>query len=118
MVANDFMHANRKREIVGRILEQRIPADVYLVEVDARKKRRQPKRLLVGDEMDLVATTGERDAKLRRNGAGAAVRRIASDTNLHADLLAEGFIPTLHSAAMSCQSPASGLRRVTRSDGS
>ena len=61
------MHAHGEREVVRRILEQRIAADVHFVEVDARQERRQPERLLVGDEVDLVAAPRERDPELGRD---------------------------------------------------
>ena len=80
-----FVHADREREIVWRILEQRIAPDVDLVKVDARQKRRETKRLLIRDEVDLMAATRQRHAKLRCDGTGAAVRRIAGDADLHAD---------------------------------
>ncbi len=57
-----FVHSHGEREIVRRILEQRIPADINLVEIDARKERGEPEWLLVGDEVDLVAAPGQRDA--------------------------------------------------------
>ena len=50
-----LVHAHGECEIVWRVLEQRIAADVHLVEVDPRQERRQPEGLLVGDEVDLMA---------------------------------------------------------------
>ena len=32
---HDFVHAHGERQVVRRILEQRVPADVHFVEVDA-----------------------------------------------------------------------------------
>ena len=84
MREHHLVHAHGEREIVRRILEQRIAADVHFVEVDARQERRQPEGLLVGDEVDLVPALRERDAELRRDRAGAAVRGIAGDADLHA----------------------------------
>ena len=75
VLAHHFVHAHGEREVVRRILEERIAADVDLVEVDARQEVRQPEWLLVGDEMDLVPALRERDAELGRDGAGAAVGR-------------------------------------------
>jgi hypothetical protein len=84
MRAHHLVHAHREREIVGRVLEQRVPADVDLVEEDARQEVRQPEGLLVRDEVDLVAARRERDPELGGDGAGAAVGRVAGDTDLHA----------------------------------
>ena len=114
MGPHDLVHAHGEREVVRRILEQRIPADVHLVEEDARQEHRQAERLLVGDEMDLVPARGERDAELGRHGAGAAVRRIAGDADPHVAL------PSRHHALG--QVERTRVRRVdmrvTRSGGS
>ena len=79
-----LVHPHGQREIVRRIFEERISPDVDLVEVDARQERRQPKWLLVRDEVDLVAAPSERHAELRRHGARAAIGRIASNADSHA----------------------------------
>jgi len=80
---HDLVHPDGEREVVRRVLEQWVSTDVHFVEVDTREKLREPKRLLVRDEMDLVATRRERDTKLGRDGAGATVGRIAGNANLH-----------------------------------
>ena len=77
-----LVHSHGEREIVRRILEQRISADVHFVEIDVRQERRQPERLPVSDEMDLVAARGERDAELGGDRAGSAVCRITGDSDL------------------------------------
>src|SRR4029078_8928240 len=41
VIEGDLVHANGEREIVRRVLEQGISADVYFVEVGARCERRQ-----------------------------------------------------------------------------
>ena len=87
MIAHDFVHPHREGEVVRRILEQRIASDVHLVEPDPRQKTRQTERLLIGDEVHFVAARGERDAKLRRDRAGATVGRITGDPDLHAVLV-------------------------------
>jgi hypothetical protein len=82
---NYFVHAHREREIVGRILEQRIPPDVHFVEIHVRKERRQPERLAVRDEMDFVAARRERNSELRCDRARSTIRRVAGDSDLQDD---------------------------------
>src|ERR1700681_1295829 len=53
------------------------------MEEDARQEGRQPERLLVGDEVDLVPALREGDAELRGHCARAAVCGIARDPDLH-----------------------------------
>jgi hypothetical protein len=84
--ADDLVHANRQCEIVGRKLEEWVSSDIHFVKEDARQERRQSERLSVRDEVDFVSTIGQRDSKLRRHGAGAAVGRVTGDANLHSDL--------------------------------
>jgi hypothetical protein len=79
---DSFVHACSEREIVRRILEQRIAADVYFVEENVREKIRQPERLPVGYEMDLVSARSESNAQLGRYGARAAIRWIAGNADL------------------------------------
>ena len=110
----DLVHPHGEREVVGRILEQRISADVDFVEIDARQKRREAERLLIRDEVNLVATPGERDPELGRDGARSAVRRIAGDADLHARAAASDSASPNHRATAPCQSAAVGSRRVTR----
>ena len=56
------MHPDRKRQIIRRIFKQRIAPDVHLVEIDPRQEGGKPERLLVGDEVDFVASLSQRDA--------------------------------------------------------
>ncbi len=79
-----LVHADGQRQVVGRILEQRIAPHVHFVEEDARQERRQPEGLLIRDEMDLVTTLRERDTEFRGNGSRAAVRGITGDADFHA----------------------------------
>src|SRR4051812_2353692 len=109
MCERDLVHSHRKREIVWRILEERIAADVDFMEVDARRERRQPERHRVADEVDLVAASREGDAELGREGAGAAVGRITGDADLHA---------AAQSVTSCFQLGESGSTRVTDSAGS
>ncbi len=109
LVDHHLVHPNGEREIVWRILEQGIAPHVDFVEVYARQKYRQPKRLLVGDEVDLVPAGGERDPQLGRDRAGAAVRGITGDADLHSDS------PAFHQASTRASHRAScGSTRVTR----
>ncbi len=104
---HDVVHAHREREVVGRILEQRVVADAHLVEVHAREEVRQPERVLVRDEVDLMAARRERDPEFGGDGAGAAVRRIAGDADLHASTPVRNH--------RSARAGASGARGSSRS---
>ena len=80
---------------------------------------RQPERLPVGVEVDLVPATGERDAELRRERAGAAVGGVAGDADAHVSrplrIQAPASLPAHHLAARSRASGASGSTTVTSS---
>src|SRR5512140_299944 len=77
VVAHDLVESHREREIVWGILEQRVANDIHLVIEDARGEAAKPERLLVGDEVDFVSASRERDAQLGCNGAGPSIRGIA-----------------------------------------
>jgi hypothetical protein len=64
MREHDLVHAHGEGKVVGRILEQRVLADIDLVEEDAGEEGREAKRLLVGDEVHLVSALGEGDPEL------------------------------------------------------
>jgi hypothetical protein len=81
--SHHFVHPHRERKIVWRKLEERVSADVDLVEENAGKERRQAKWLAIRDEMHFVSAIGEGDTELRRDRARAAVGRVARDANLH-----------------------------------
>ena len=75
---------HRERELVGRVLEQRIVRRDHLVEGDALgEPAAQAERARVGDDMHVVAAPGELEAQLGRDGAGAAVRRVTGDADAH-----------------------------------
>ncbi len=85
MREHDLVHPHGEREIVGRVLEERVASDVDFVEVDPRAELPEPERLLVGDEVHLVAARGERDAEFGRERARTAVGGIAGNADLHED---------------------------------
>ena len=80
----DLVHAHGEREVVRRVLEERILSDVDFMEVDARREERQAERLRIRDEMHFVSELRERDPELGRDGPRSAVGRIAGDPDLHA----------------------------------
>ena len=82
-VDHHLVHAHGEREVVRRVLKERVAADVDFVEVDARQEYGQAERQLVRDEMHFVTALGERDAEFGRDRAGPAVRRITGDADLH-----------------------------------
>ena len=54
----DLRHARGQRQIVGRVLEERVVVDIDLVEVDVGLASAQAKRQRGGDEVDLVSARG------------------------------------------------------------
>ena len=79
----DLRHARRQRQIVRRIVEQRITRDFDFVIMNVRFRAPQPDRLGVRDEMNFVAALGQFQAQFRGHHAAAAVGRITGDPNLH-----------------------------------
>src|SRR6476620_10601717 len=106
MREDDLVHPNRQCEIVRRIFEQRIAPDVNLVKKHVRQKRRQPERLPVGDEVNLVASAGESDTELRRDSTRSAIGGITSDPDLHVSSFH-------HRSTAAAHSGSSGSTRVT-----
>jgi len=86
MRPDDFVHPYRQSEIVWRKLEEGIAPDVDLVKKDARQKRRKPKGLTVGDEVDFVSSVRQRNSELCRDGSRPTVRRITRNSYLHSAL--------------------------------
>src|SRR5690606_35974958 len=106
-------HSHGQREIVGRILEERILADVDLVEVDPREERREAEGLLVRDEVHFVPALGERDPELGGDGPRAAVRGVAGDPDLHRRLSSPH-----HASARSMAPGSAGFTWTTCARGS
>ena len=79
VLARHLGHLHREREVVRRVLEQRVARDVHLVEADVLLEVAEAERQAVGDEVDVVAAARELLAELGRHRARAAHRRIADD---------------------------------------
>ena len=79
----DLGHARRQRQIVRRIVEQRIAGNFHFVIVDVRFLAPQPDGLRVGNEMDLVSALRQLQTEFRGDDSAAAVRRITGDSDLH-----------------------------------
>src|SRR5688572_16348358 len=107
-----FMHAHSERQVVRRILEEWISPDVHLVKEHVRQIRRQPERLTIGYEMDLVPAPRESDAELRRDSARASVSRITGDADLQVTSASPS--PVFHQrSTIAALSGSSGSTRVT-----
>ncbi len=78
----DFGHARRQRQIVGRILEQRIARDFHFVIVDVGLRFGQANGLRVGDEVHLVTALRQFQAEFGGDHAAAAVGGITGDSDL------------------------------------
>ena len=78
----DLGHARGQRQVVGRMLEQRVVVDIDLVEVDVGFAAVQAERRRRGDEVDFVAARGKLDAELGGDDAAAAVGGVAGDADL------------------------------------
>ena len=79
----DFSHARGQRQIVRRIIEQRIARHFDFVIVNVGFLAAQPDGLGIGDEMNLVAALGQFESEFRGHHAAAAVGGITGDPNLH-----------------------------------
>ena len=111
MGLHDLVHTDRERQVVRRELEQRVSADVDLVEENPRQKRRKPKWLAVGYEMDFMPALGESNAELGRNRARPSVRRVTGDADFHSAF-------SHHSRTTARARESSGFTRVTAASGS
>ncbi len=80
----DLRHACGQRQIVRRIIEQRVARYFDLVVMNVGFLAAQPDGLSIGDEMNLVAALGQFQTEFRSHHAAAAVGGITSDANLHA----------------------------------
>src|SRR5687767_13735178 len=83
-LARDLDDSIREREQVLRLAKERIGRRQHLMEGESRLELTEAERCFRADEMDLVATAGERLAKLGRNDAAAPDRGIADDADIHA----------------------------------
>ena len=79
----DFEHFGGESKRVRRVIEKRIAGDFDLVKMDVRIVGIHADRRGVADEMDVVAASGEFLAEFGGDDAGAAVRGVAGDANLH-----------------------------------
>ena len=78
----DLGHAGGEREVVGRVLEERVVVDVDFVKVDVGLAAVEAEGRGRGDEMDFVAARGEFDAEFRGDYAAAAIGGVAGDADL------------------------------------
>ena len=79
----DLGHARGQRQIVRRIVEQRVPRHFDFVIMNIGFGSPEPDGLGVGNEMDLVAALGQFETKFGGHDAAAAVCGVTSDPNLH-----------------------------------
>ncbi len=79
----NLSHARGQRQIVRRIIEQRIPRHFDFVIVNVGFLAAQPDGLGIGDEMNLVAALGQFETEFGGHHAAAAVGGITGDPDLH-----------------------------------
>jgi hypothetical protein len=77
----NLRHAGSQREIVGRMLEQRVVKHLDLVEVNIGLAARKAERCGRGDEVDVVATRCQLDAKLGGDHAAPSIGGVAGDAD-------------------------------------
>ncbi len=85
-------HARRQRQIIRRIIEQRIARNFHLVVMDVGFRPSQPDGLRVRNEMDVVTALSQFQSQFRGHHAASAVRRITGDPDLHAREFAFRFL--------------------------
>ncbi len=76
-------HACRQRQVVRRILEQRIPRNFDLVIVNVGLRLSQPDGLRVRNEVDFMAALRQFESELRGDHTAAAVSGITRYTDSH-----------------------------------
>src|SRR4029077_6749041 len=79
----DFEHFCGKSESVGRMIKKRVARDFDLVKMDTGVVGIHPDGRGVADEMDVVSAGGKLLAELGGDDAGAAVRWVTGDADLH-----------------------------------
>ncbi len=79
----DLGHARRQRQVVRRILEQRITRDLDLVIVNVGLRFGQADGLRIGDEVDLVAALRQLQSELGGDHTAAAVSGITGYADSH-----------------------------------
>src|SRR5882762_4152339 len=78
-----FHHLYRKRKRVRRVVEQGITGNFHFVELNSLVGVGQTNWRRIADEMNLMAARSQLHSQLGRDDARTAIRRVASDPNLH-----------------------------------
>jgi hypothetical protein len=106
----DLVLLRGQRERVGIVIEQRVTSHprFYLVEVNPLGVATKPERRVIGNEMDFMPPTCQRQTELGCHGSRPTVGRIAGNPDSHACTLSS------HAAAISAAS-FSGDRVASRS---
>src|SRR5580698_4873622 len=79
----DLGHTGGEREIVRRVVEERITSDFDFVIMDVVLRAAQANGLSVGDEVNFVAALRQFQAEFGGDDAAAAVGGISGNSNLH-----------------------------------
>ena len=86
----NFGHPRGQRQIVRRIVEQRVSRDFYFVVVNVRGRAIQPNRLGVGNEVNVVPALRQFEAQFGGNYTATAVGGVTGDADFQA-------VPHVHS---------------------
>ncbi len=76
-------HARGQRQVIRRIVKQRIMRDLYLVIENVGLRSLQPERLRIGDEMNFVSALRQLNSQFRCNHTAATVGGITGNTDFH-----------------------------------
>src|SRR5581483_660708 len=79
----NFRHSTGQGEVIWRKVEQGITGNIDFVVVDVRLRPGQPDRLLIGDEVDLMATLSQFHTQFCGDYSTASVRGITRDPDAH-----------------------------------
>ena len=79
-----FRHARGQRQIVRRVLEQRITGDFHFMVMNVGMGTAQANGLGVRNEVNFVVTLRQLQPQLGRDHAAASIGRIAGDADFHA----------------------------------
>src|SRR5579872_6422953 len=99
-----FRHARGQRQIIRRILKQRILRHGNFMEEDAWLLSIEADWLLVSDEMHFMATLRQLNPEFRAHNSAAAVRGITSNADFHLVMSLRSKPLTKHSSTLA--SPA------------
>src|SRR5579864_671126 len=107
-------HARGQRQVIRRILKQRILRHGDFMKEDAGLLGIQADGLLISDEMHFMAALRQLNAKLRPHNSAAAIRGITSYADLHLVMSLRSKPLTKHSSTLASPARRPWASRASR----